>query len=428
MCAADEPSGAPVPSSAPIEIAEFRPWLDRLGPFEEWPHIAVAVSGGADSLATAWLAQGWVQARRGRCTALIVDHGLRSESGAEAGLTLTRLEQIGMVGRVLPLHGLAPGPAVAERARNARYAALEAACAELGILHLLLGHHACDQAETVAMRLLRASGPDGLAGMAALRETARVRLLRPLLTVPPVRLRATLQAAHVAWIEDPSNRDTNSLRNRLREERGDPDGVGPATAAAVAAAAAHGRQRAAKEAATAAWLGRHARLHEMGYAVLDALPQTPEPLAALLRIVAGAARPPRTDAVARWLAQPRAATLGGVAFRPAGRLALGGWLLLRETAAMRAPVAVSDGAVWDGRFRWQGAAQEGVTLGALDREAPPVRGSSLLRRTFPALRTPGFTTGVGLASEVPQWGNRLGRVIWSPQSPAAGGGFFPADA
>ncbi len=269
---------------------------------------------------------------------------------------------------------------MAERARTARYAALEAVCAELGIVHLLLGHHAADQAETVAMRLLRGSGLDGLACMAALSETAHVRLLRPLLTVPPVRLRATLQEARVPWVDDPSNRATDALRSRLRALRRDPDGIGPATAAAVAAAAARGRQRATKEAATAAWLGRHARLHEMGYAVLDALPEATEPLAALLRVVAGAARPPPGDAVARWLARPRAATLGGVELRPAGRLAPGGWVLLREAAAMQKPVATGDGAIWDGRFRCWGAAPQGATLGALGQEAPRARGFSLLYR------------------------------------------------
>jgi tRNA(Ile)-lysidine synthase len=406
----------------PIESVEFAAWIERLGPFEAAPHLAVAVSGGADSLALALLARDWVRPRRGRCTALIVDHRLRRESAAEAALTATRLQQIGILPRVLALQGLGPGPALAERARTARYAALQVACAEAGIVHLLLGHHAADQAETVAMRLLRGSGPDGLAAMAALVETASVRLLRPLLTAPPVRLRATLQAAGVEWIEDPSNRAETALRGRLRALRRDPDGTGPATRGAVAEAAARGRQRAAHEAETAAWLGRHARLHPEGYAVLDALPEAGAPLAALLRIVAGASRPPPADAVLRWLHRPRAATLGGVALRPAGRLAPGGWLLLREAAGMQPPVAASRGAVWDGRFRWFGKTTELATLGALGADAPSGRGQALLRRTLPSLRAP------EQAIAVPHLDGNSAYVVWSPQSPAAGAGFLPADA
>src|SRR4029077_5614108 len=85
------------------------------------------------------------------------------------------------------------------------------------ILHLLIAHHADDQAETVAMRATRASGPDGLAGMAALVEQREARLLRPLLSVPRARLTATLEARAVAWIDDPSNLDSRFERARLRK-------------------------------------------------------------------------------------------------------------------------------------------------------------------------------------------------------------------
>jgi tRNA(Ile)-lysidine synthase len=89
-------------------------------------------------------------------------------------------------------------------------------CRRRGILHLLLAHHADDQAETVAMRAARQSGPDGLAGMAALVEQPEVRLLRPLLAVSRARLTATLLARDVPWLDDPSNVDPRFERARLR--------------------------------------------------------------------------------------------------------------------------------------------------------------------------------------------------------------------
>ena len=62
-------------------ITAFTLAMDRLGPFEPSPELAVAVSGGADSMALALLAQDWVRRRGGTIVALIVDHGLRAEFG-----------------------------------------------------------------------------------------------------------------------------------------------------------------------------------------------------------------------------------------------------------------------------------------------------------------------------------------------------------
>src|SRR5438445_7778340 len=137
------------------------------GPFEASPVVAVAVSGGRDSLALALLAQDWTRARGGSVIGLVVDHGLRAEAAAEAAATLCVLSQQGIDGAILHWSGVKPSSGLQEAARVARYRLLRDECRRRGILHLLLGHHADDQAETVAMRAARRSGPDGLAGMAA---------------------------------------------------------------------------------------------------------------------------------------------------------------------------------------------------------------------------------------------------------------------
>ncbi len=314
-----------------IGAGEFAGLMRPLGPFEPAPVLAVGVSGGADSMALALLARGWARARGGDVLALVADHGLRAESGAEAELTRRRLAAQGIGARVLRL-GLRPGPRLAERARVARLTALEAAAAERGILHLLLAHHAGDQAETVLMRLLRGSGPDGLAGMAALRETQHLRILRPLLTVPPGRLRALLAGAGVAWVEDPSNQDRRSLRARLRALRDDADGTGGATLGLVQASLAYGRERAAREREVAAWLGAHAWLAAgPRRALLPAGPWPEGAAAALFRTIGGRAHLAR-GAVARLAAAPRAATLGGARLRAGSRRngAPGGWRMEAE--------------------------------------------------------------------------------------------------
>ncbi len=199
-----------------LDDGTFACLMAPFGPFEAVPIIAVAVSGGRDSLALALLAQDWAAARGGRVIGLIVDHGLRAEAAAEAAATLRVLSQHGIGGVILRWAGAKPSSGVQEAARVARYRLLRDECRRREILHLLLGHHADDQAETVAMRTVRRSGPDGLAGMAAVVEQPEVRVLRPLLGIPRSRLTATLLGRGVAWLDDPSNIDPRFERARLR--------------------------------------------------------------------------------------------------------------------------------------------------------------------------------------------------------------------
>ena len=365
-----------------------------LGPFEPAPRLALAVSGGADSLAMAVLAHAWAAERGGSVLALVVDHGLRPASAREVSLTRERLATRG-----IPVHAMRldipPGPALSARARAARYAALAEACAGRGIVHLLLGHHAADQAETLLIRALSASGQAGLAGMAALRETDRLRLLRPLLTIPPVRLRATLRELGLDWVEDPSNADPYALRARLRHLRADRDGAGPATGALAAAASAVGATRRARDEGVAAFLGASATLRPEGFAVLRQGPVPAAALAALIQAVSGAPFPPRSASVAALARDPRPATLAGVRLLAAGRLGAG-LLLVREEAAIAPPVPAETarwhGAPWDRRFRLaRGAAPPaGLSLGALGDAAAGLRQRSGLPsavlRTLPALR------------------------------------------
>jgi tRNA(Ile)-lysidine synthase len=218
----------------PVGTAELGALMAPLGRFEARPVLAVAVSGGRDSLALALLAHGWAVAREGRVLALIVDHGLRPESGGEARATLDRLGHIGIAGEILGWAGTKPASGLQQAARDARYRLLFEACRRHGILHLLVAHHAGDQAETIAMRAARRSGPDGLAGMAAVVEHRHARLLRPLLGVSRDRLTATLQARAVGWVDDPSNDDRRFERVRVRQDGSAPPGTGTEPAARAA--------------------------------------------------------------------------------------------------------------------------------------------------------------------------------------------------
>ena len=371
--------------------SEFAAAMARLEPFEPAPRLAAGVSGGADSMALALLADEWVRERGGSLLALIVDHGLRQEAAAEAAEAVSRLKARGTGARVLRIEGLARGPAMAERARDWRFKVLMDVCAAGGILHLLLAHHAADQAETVLIRELGGSGPAGLAGMASLRETPGLRILRPLLDVPPNRLRMLLEKEGVGWSEDPSNRDMSALRPRLRMLRRDRDGTGPATMALAAAATAAGRQWAGQEDMVAGELAARASIRPEGFALLDP-PLSAGALMALMQAVSGAGYPPPTRSVARLAASMQPATLAGIRLIRAGRLG-SGWLLVREASAMGAAVPAVPGAKWDGRFRLiaTGGLPVGSTLGPLGDDAAWLRHVSALPaavlRTLPALRT-----------------------------------------
>ena len=433
-------SGRKLQKSGPSMTAEaggvtlpetFAAAMRRLGPFEPAPRLAAAVSGGADSMALAMLTRNWARAHDGSLLALVVDHRLRPESAAEAAVTMQRLQALQIPARLLAVTGLPAGSAMAERARVARYAALRAACTADGRLHLLLGHHAADQAETVLIRRQGGSGPSGLAAMPALAEQHELRLLRPLLAVPPGQLRDFLRNAGVPWVEDPSNRDLRALRPLLRAMLADPAGTGLATTDLCAAAHQAGTTRAARDIRLAAWLARRATLYPEGVARLSAGPIEPDALAALIQMVSGAAYPAASAAVRALAAAPRAATLSGVRLMPAGRFG-DGWLLVREAAAMAPPVPATPGAVWDSRFRLSSTAQapEQAMLGALGPDAARLRRFSPLPsaalQALPTIRLRNLLVAVPhLLYPDKQVCARLA-IGFSPRQPAAGAPFLPA--
>ena len=390
--------------------------MARLAPWPRDRRVAVAVSGGADSMCLALLTKGW-----GTPIGLIIDHGLRAESADEAGLTQLRLARLGMPSEILIVRELAPGPGLAARARAARYAALAAAAAGRGLSDLLLGHHAGDQAETVLMRAEAGSGPAGLAGMPGVAFRDGMRLVRPLLGVAPSMLRATLVEAGIAWVDDPSNSNPAALRTRLRARLADGDETGRLMQAAGRAAT----RRAAQDREVAAQLAARARLFSEGYAVLSPGAVMPEALAALIRVVGGRVHGPGREAVRALAEEPRPSTLGGVRLLPAGRLGLG-LLLVRETAAMAPALEAADGVVWDGRFRL--VAEDGLPAGsviaALGPRAAGFRGRSQLPaavlQTLPCLERSREVYAVPQLGYFTGWTNLRLRVTLNPPEPACG--------
>jgi len=398
---------------------EFAALMAAVGPFGADRQVAVAVSGGADSMALALLLARW-----GQATALIVDHGLRPESASEAALTVTRLAALDIPARVLPPLGLAYGPALAERARVARYAALEAACRDAGLADLLVAQHAQDQAETLLLRRQAGSGPAGLAGMALVSHGDTVRVLRPLLPVLPGRLRATLRDAGTAWVEDPSNSDLTTPRAQLRAAFHE--------AAAVPVpdlcyeAQRHGLARHRQEGLVADELARVVSLLPTGIAVITGSMISAAALSALLWTVSGARHPPGRAAVARLAARLRPATLHGAVILPIP----GGWLVGREAAAQAPAVLAQRGARWDGRFRLLATPPDSGMIGPLGEDAARLRRWSELPAallcTLPAIRCSHALFAVPHLSYPDRKSCRAVPIVFCPSRPAAPAPFVAA--
>jgi tRNA(Ile)-lysidine synthase len=189
--------------------------------FADWkgaPAIILAVSGGPDSIALMWLAARWRRAlvRGPRLIAVTVDHGLRAEAAAEARDVKRLARTLDLPHRSVRWTGAKPKSGVPAAARAARYRLLAKAARDHGATHILTAHTRDDQAETLLMRLLRGSGIAGLAAMAPVTEREGLLLARPFLNVSKSRLVATLRKAKVAFADDPTNRDVNFTRPRIR--------------------------------------------------------------------------------------------------------------------------------------------------------------------------------------------------------------------
>ncbi len=351
---------AELSNPARVSDLEFERAMAALSP--QTP-IAVAVSGGADSMALLHLSSAWVKAkaRRQSLSVLTVDHGLRDGALAEVRQVAAWCQSLGVKHQILSWRGEKPHSDIQAAARRARYSLMAGYCREQGICSLLLGHQFEDQAETFLMRLGRGSGVDGLAAMAPSVEWDGVRLLRPLLAFPRRRLQATLVALGQPWIEDPSNENPRFVRVRTRGLLPELQNAGISADRIVATAQRMRRVRTALEQIADQVLRDAVQLDPAGFAALrlEALFAAPEEiglrvLARILMVVGGQEYPPRLVRLERlygWLRTGPVTggrTLAGCRIIPRK----GQILLVREPAAIGPEISLSPGEArcWDSRF------------------------------------------------------------------------------
>ena len=375
----------------PVDAAEttrlFKP-LTRFG------RLALAVSGGADSVALLRLAVDWRQAVPDApdLRVLTVDHGLRPGSATEARQVAEWAHAHGLPCCILTWSRDGTRGNLQAEARAARYRLMAQACHDAKIGAVVTAHHLDDQAETFMLRLARGSGVDGLGAMSEASRIFGMTVLRPLLDVPHARLVATLHAMGQPFISDPSNESPAFARVRMRamSQALASEGLTPRRLAATARRMR--RARVALDAATDTLADEVASLDPLGFCTLnDNLAAAADDIALrllsrIVMAVSGCALQPSEAALERLLALVRAGGNGGMTLSGCRmNLTRTGAVFFRETGRRGLPelrLAPGEAHIWDGRF------VASLAVGAPMLDLRPLRadGIAAIRRCGGSLR------------------------------------------
>ncbi len=177
--------------------------------------IAVAVSGGADSVALLHLASDWARTHAAELVVFTVDHHLRPESKEELCYVRELADSLGHEFYAMSWDCGGTKVALQERAREGRYDLMSTQCHELGVDILLTAHHFDDLIETYLMRKRKKSGVLGLSSSSSF-FYKNIMVLRPLVDFRKSQLIAYLNALGIKWFEDESNSSDAYERNRVR--------------------------------------------------------------------------------------------------------------------------------------------------------------------------------------------------------------------
>lgn len=222
------------PHSMAITNVLFRKSLDRLFNGNAPKKVAVALSGGPDSMLLTW----FLLQCKFEIYAITIDHKYRPESSREALSVYERVKNWNLNHIIKSLDypaGVDPTKLnnFEEIARGKRYEAMAQVCYDKDIPVLFLGHHRDDQLETFIQRLQGNSSIFGLAGThkvsplpiskdlsptsALFNQTSQVRILRPFWDYDKQDILETCQLNNIAYVTDPTNKDVSlTRRNYLR--------------------------------------------------------------------------------------------------------------------------------------------------------------------------------------------------------------------
>ena len=178
--------------------------------------FAVAVSGGPDSLALAFLSKIYSIKNKLVVKFFIVDHKLRKESSQEAKKVKNLLKALNVNSEILTWNGKKPKKNIQSIARKKRYELLFSKCKKYKINNLLLGHHLDDLYENFFIRIIRGSGLKGLSSLEKTNQISNINLIRPLLAFDKSDLIFISKHVFNFFVVDPSNKDFKYTRVRIR--------------------------------------------------------------------------------------------------------------------------------------------------------------------------------------------------------------------
>jgi|TARA_B110001452_G_scaffold168208_1_gene140584 tRNA(Ile)-lysidine synthase len=180
--------------------------------------FAVAVSGGPDSLALAYLAKCYALKNKFKVKCFIVDHKLRKESSTEAKVVKNILKNINIDCKILRWNGRKPSKNIQGLSRDKRYSLMANECKKNNIKNLLLGHHSGDLCENFLIRIVRGSGLNGLISFdkSTQYRDQDLKIIRPLLDFEKKDLIYISKEVFNFFVEDPSNQNEYFKRTRIR--------------------------------------------------------------------------------------------------------------------------------------------------------------------------------------------------------------------
>ena len=194
----------------------FFSYLNNLKCFEKYPHVAVGVSGGPDSIALVYIINKWIKSKQGKLSALIFDHRIRSNSEQESYKVRDILIDLNISARILKTKKNKPIKKNMAQARNNRFEGLITFCSKNNIHHLFLGHHFDDNLETYLIRKINGSNFEGLGSMEEITYFKKIQILRPFIKINKNSILSFNKKNKLVFINDPSNKDVNYTRVKVR--------------------------------------------------------------------------------------------------------------------------------------------------------------------------------------------------------------------
>ncbi len=195
---------------------EFIKNIEKKYTFEKNPSVAVAVSGGPDSMSLLFLVNAFIKYKKGNLMALIVDHRIRKNSEYEAKYISTLLNKNNITSEILTVNQVNVSKKSMNEARKNRYNLLTDFCIKNNFLHLFIAHHKDDNLETFLNRKIAGSDFYGLKSMSELSLYNKICIIRPLLNFSKDALLNYNKKNKIEYINDPSNFDLDYTRPTIR--------------------------------------------------------------------------------------------------------------------------------------------------------------------------------------------------------------------